>query len=72
MKLAKCFLFYFKSSSPQGNQILEFYIFKFHDAIKWPSIKQEIQSANDTWPVCIIEQKKKCYQKNLQKLKHES
>ena len=37
------FLFHFKSSfrSPE-NQILEFYIFKFHDVIKCLSIKQEI------------------------------
>ena len=37
------FLFHFKSSfcSPE-NQVLEFYIFKFHDVIKCLSIKQEI------------------------------
>ena len=39
----KCFLFHFKSSfrSPE-NQVLEFYIFKFHDVMKCLSIKQEI------------------------------
>ena len=37
------FLFHFKSSfCSQENQILEFYIFKFHDIIKCLSIKQEI------------------------------
>ena len=39
----KCFLFHFKSSfRSRENQILEFYIFKFHDVIKCLSIKQEI------------------------------
>ena len=39
----KCFLFHLKSSfHSQENQILEFYIFKFHDVIKCLSIKQEI------------------------------
>ena len=37
------FLFDFKTSfRSRENQILEFYIFKFHDVIKCPSIKQEI------------------------------
>ena len=37
------FLFLFKSSFlSQKNQILEFYIFKFHDIIRCLSIKQEI------------------------------
>ena len=37
------FLFHFKSSfRSQENEILEFYIFKFHDVIKCLSIKQEI------------------------------
>ena len=39
----KCFLFHFKRSfRSRENQILEFYIFKFHDVIKCLSIKQEI------------------------------
>ena len=39
----KCFLFNFKSSfRSRENQILEFYILKFHDVIKSLSIKQEI------------------------------
>ena len=39
----RCFLFHFKSSfRSQENQILEFYIFKFHDVIKCLSMKQEI------------------------------
>ena len=39
----RCFLFHFKSSfRSQENQILEFYILKFHDVIKCLSIKQEI------------------------------
>ena len=39
----KCFLFHFKSSfHSRENQILEFQIFKFHDVIKYLSIKQEI------------------------------
>ena len=39
----RCFLFHFKSSFlSQKNQILEFYILKFHDVIKCLSIKQEI------------------------------
>ena len=39
----KCFLFYFKTSfRSRENQILKFYIFKFHDVIKCLSIKQEI------------------------------
>ena len=39
----KCFLFHFKSSfRSRENQILEFYIFKFHDVIKCLSIKQEM------------------------------
>ena len=39
----KCFLFHFKSSfCSQKNQILEFYILNFHDAIKCLSMKQEI------------------------------
>ena len=39
----RCFLFHFKSSfHSQENQILEFYILKFHDAMKCLSIKQEI------------------------------
>ena len=39
----KYFLFHFKSSfRSQENQILEFYILKFHDVIKCLSIKQEI------------------------------
>ena len=38
------FLFHFKSSfRSQENQILEFYILKFHDVIKCLSIKQEIR-----------------------------
>ena len=38
-----CFLFQFKSSfRSQENQILEFYILKFHDVIKCLIIKQEI------------------------------
>ena len=37
------FLFHFKSSfRSRENQILEFYIFKFHDVIKCLSIKEEI------------------------------
>ena len=37
------FFFHFKSSfRSRENQILEFYIFKFHDVIKCLSIKQEI------------------------------
>ena len=37
------FLFDFKTSfRSRENQILEFYIFKFHDVIKCLSIKQEI------------------------------
>ena len=40
----RCFLFHFKSSfRSQENQILEFYILKFHDVIKCLSIKQEIR-----------------------------
>ena len=43
-KLKKCFLFHFKSSFySRENQILEFYIFKFHDVIKCRTIKQEIR-----------------------------
>ena len=39
----KCFLFHLKSSfRSRENQILELYIFKFCDVIKWLSIKQEI------------------------------
>ena len=39
----KCFLFRFKSSfCSQENQILELYVFKFHDVIKCLSVKQEI------------------------------
>ena len=39
----KWFLFHFKSSFTSGEkQILEFYLFKFHDVIKCLSIKQEI------------------------------
>ena len=39
----RCLLFHFKSSfSFQENQMLEFYILKFHDVIKCLSIKQEI------------------------------
>ena len=39
----KCFLFHFKSSfHSRENQILEFQILKFHDVIKFLSIKQEI------------------------------
>ena len=38
----RCFLFDFKGSfRSQENQILEFYILKFHDVIKCLSIKQE-------------------------------
>ena len=33
-----------------------------------PKHKKETQPVNETWPVCIILQKKKNYQKNLQKL----
>ena len=37
------FLFHFKRSfRSQENQSLEFWIFKFHDAIKYLRIKQEI------------------------------
>ena len=39
----KCFLFHFKSSfRSRENEILEFYIFKFHGIVKYLSIKQEI------------------------------
>ena len=41
----KKIIFYFTSKPlfvPEKNQILEFYIFKFHDVIKPLSIKQEI------------------------------
>ena len=39
----KCFLLHFKSFfRSRENQILEFYIFKFHDVIKCLRIKQEI------------------------------
>ena len=42
----KIFLFYFKSSFRSGeNQIFVFQIFKFYDAIKCLSIKQEIHFA---------------------------
>ena len=54
-------------------QTLEFWIFKFNDAIKFLSIKQEIhfteylgkqaKSVNDIWPVYVILQKKKILQK---------
>ena len=41
----RCFLFHFKSSFlSQENQILEFYILKFYDVIKWLSIKQEMNN----------------------------
>ena len=44
----KSFLFHFKSSfRSQENQILEFYIFKFHDVIKCLSVKQEIHALNN-------------------------
>ena len=37
------FLFHFKSSfRSRENQVLEFYLFKFHDVIKCLSIKEEI------------------------------
>ena len=39
----RCFLFHFRSSFRfQKNQILEFYILKFHDVIKCLSIKQKL------------------------------
>ena len=67
-------LFHFKSSvGLRENQILEFYIFKCYDVIKRLSIKQEIHfTVNEIWPVCVILQKKKFYQKFLQKLRPEN
>ena len=47
VKLRKMFSFHFKSSFRSlGNQILEFSIFKFHDAIKFLSINKDISLNN--------------------------
>ena len=41
--LEKYFSFHLKSSClSQENYVLEFYILKFHDVIKWLTIKQEL------------------------------
>ena len=46
----RCFLFHFKSFfHSQENQILEFYILKFHDGIKCLSTKQEIHFTEPLW-----------------------
>ena len=73
MKLGKTFFFHFGNSfSSQENHILRFYVFEFHDVIKCLDIKQEIQSVNEIWSVYVILQKKKFYQKILQKLQPEN
>ena len=47
-KQQQCFPFHFKTSfRSRENQILEFYVFKFHDVIKCLSIKQEINFMNN-------------------------
>ena len=69
----KCFLFHFKSSFPsRENQMLEFYNVKFHDVIKCLMKFDEMKFVNEIWPVCVILQKKKFYQKFLQKLRPEN
>ena len=71
-------LLHFKTSfRSRENQVLEFQIFRFHDAIEYLSINQEIhfiewfgrwtQSVNEIWPDYVKFQKKSFHLKIMQR-----